>query len=41
MALLEMGGKRFTLPQGEVLLGADPGSAVPLAFPGVLPDMRN
>src|SRR5881394_119735 len=36
MALLEMGGKRFTLPQGEVLLGADPGSAVPLAFPGVL-----
>jgi len=37
MALLEMGGKRFTLPQGEVLLGADPGSAVPLAFPGVLP----
>ncbi len=37
MALLEMGGKRFTLPQGEVLLGADPGSAVPLAFPGILP----
>src|SRR5213596_1240605 len=37
MALLEMGGKRFTLPQGEVLLGADPGSAVPLVFPGVLP----
>ena len=36
MALLEMGGKRFTLPQGEVLLGADPGSAIPLAFPGVL-----
>ena len=23
MALLEMGGRRFTLPQGEVLLGAD------------------
>ncbi|HEY7193386.1 MAG TPA: FHA domain-containing protein [Gemmatimonadales bacterium] len=37
MALLEMGGKRFKLPQGEVLLGADSGSAVPLAFPGVLP----
>jgi pSer/pThr/pTyr-binding forkhead associated (FHA) protein len=37
MALLEMGGKRFSLPQGEVLLGADPGSAIPLAFPGVLP----
>ena len=37
MALLELGGKRFTLPQGEVLLGADPGSAIPLAVPGVLP----
>jgi pSer/pThr/pTyr-binding forkhead associated (FHA) protein len=37
MAVLELGGKRFTLAQGEVLLGADPGSAIPLAFPGVLP----
>ena len=37
MALLELGGKRFTLPQGDVLLGADPGSAIPLAVPGVLP----
>ena len=37
MALLEMGGRRFTLPQGEVVLGADPGSAIPLAVPGVLP----
>jgi pSer/pThr/pTyr-binding forkhead associated (FHA) protein len=37
MALLELGGKRFTLPQGEVMLGADPGSAIPLAVPGVLP----
>src|SRR5712671_420815 len=37
MALLDMGGRRFTLPQGEVLLGADPGSAIPLAVPGVLP----
>jgi len=37
MALLELGGKRFTLPQGEVLLGADPSSAIPLAVPGVLP----
>ncbi len=37
MALLEMGGRRFPLPQGEVLLGADAGSAIPLAFPGVLP----
>jgi pSer/pThr/pTyr-binding forkhead associated (FHA) protein len=37
MAVFEMGGRRFTLPQGEVLLGADPGSAIPLAVPGVLP----
>src|SRR5260370_787411 len=37
MALLEMGGRRFTLPEGEVLLGADAGSAIPLAFPGILP----
>ncbi len=37
MALLELGGKRFALPQGEVLLGADSGSAIPLAVPGVLP----
>src|SRR6267154_3066129 len=37
MALLEMGGKRFTLPQGEVLLGSESGSAIPLAFPGILP----
>lgn len=37
MALLEMGGRRFPLPQGEVLLGADPASAIPLAVPGVLP----
>jgi pSer/pThr/pTyr-binding forkhead associated (FHA) protein len=37
MALLEMGGKRFTLPQGDVILGADPSCAIPLAVPGVLP----
>src|SRR5216117_3111163 len=37
MALLEMGGRRFTLPQGEVLLGADPTCAIPLGVPGVLP----
>src|SRR5437667_2082567 len=40
MALLEMGGRggqRFPLPQGEVVLGSDPGSAIPLAVPGVLP----
>ena len=37
MALLELGGKRFTLPHGEVVLGADPGCAIPIAVPGVLP----
>lgn len=37
MALFELSGKRFTLPQGEVLLGADADSAIPLGFPGVLP----
>jgi pSer/pThr/pTyr-binding forkhead associated (FHA) protein len=37
MALLELGGKRFAIPAGEVLLGSDPGSAIPLDAPGVLP----
>ena len=37
MAVLEMAGRRFTLPQGDVLLGSDPGSAIPLTAPGVLP----
>jgi pSer/pThr/pTyr-binding forkhead associated (FHA) protein len=37
MALFELGGKRFPLPQGEVVLGANPDSAIPLAVPGVLP----
>ena len=37
MALLELGGRKFTLPQGEVLLGADPQCAIPLSGPGVLP----
>jgi pSer/pThr/pTyr-binding forkhead associated (FHA) protein len=37
MALLELGGRKFTLPQGEVLLGADPKCAIPLSGPGVLP----
>ena len=40
MALLELGGRggqKFPLPQGEVLLGADPSCAIPLAVPGVLP----
>ena len=37
MALLELGGRKFTLPQGEMLLGADPTCAIPLSGPGVLP----
>src|SRR5205809_1375813 len=40
MALLELGGRggqKFPLPQGDVLLGADPSCAIPLAVPGVLP----
>ena len=37
MALLELGARKFTLPQGEVLLGADPQCAIPLSGPGVLP----
>ena len=37
MAVLEMGGRRFTLPQGDVMLGSDPSSAIPLAVAGVLP----
>lgn len=37
MALLELGGRKFPIPAGEVLLGADPSCAIPLAVPGVLP----
>ena len=37
MALFELGGKRFPLPQGEVVLGANPDSPIPLAVAGVLP----
>lgn len=37
MALLELGGKKFSVPAGEVFLGADPSCAIPLAAPGVLP----
>lgn len=37
MALLEMGGRRFPIPAGEVLLGSDPGCAVPVTAAGVLP----
>jgi len=37
MALLELGGKKFTLPVGEVTLGSDPGCAISLAGAAVLP----
>ena len=37
MALLEMGGRKFTIPAGDVFLGSDPGCAIPLTVAGVLP----
>src|SRR6267154_1262130 len=37
MALLELGGKKFTLPVGEVTLGSDAGCAISLAGAAVLP----
>jgi pSer/pThr/pTyr-binding forkhead associated (FHA) protein len=37
MALLELGGQRFTIPVGEVTLGSDAGCAISLAGAGVLP----
>ena len=37
MALLEMGGRKFTISAGEVFLGSDPGSAIHLTATGVLP----
>ena len=37
MALLEWGGKRIPVPAGEILLGSDAGSAVPLTGAGVQP----
>src|SRR5216110_1177877 len=37
MALLELGGKRIPVPQGEVLLGSDPSCAIAVSAPGVLP----
>ena len=36
MALLEMGGKRFTIPAGEVFLGSDVACAIQLGGTGVL-----
>jgi pSer/pThr/pTyr-binding forkhead associated (FHA) protein len=37
MALLEMGGRKFTIPAGDVFLGSDPGCAINLTVAGVLP----
>src|SRR6059036_2150950 len=37
MSLLELGGKKFTIPVGEVALGSDPICAVSLTGPGILP----
>ena len=37
MALLEFAGRKYPIPAGEVLLGSDPGCAVPVTAPGVLP----
>lgn len=37
MALLEMGGRRFTIPAGDVFLGSDPGCAINVTVAGVLP----
>ncbi len=37
MALLELGGKKFTIPVGEVTLGSDVGCAISLAGAAVLP----
>src|SRR5947208_2254113 len=37
MSLLELGGKKFPLPVGEVALGSDAACAIPLTGAGVLP----
>ena len=37
MALLEMGGRKFTIPAGDVFLGSDPACAIHLTLAGVLP----
>src|SRR5260370_3236430 len=36
MSLLERGGRKFTIPVGEVPLGSDAGCAITLTGPGVL-----
>src|SRR5437879_13336929 len=37
MALLELGGKKFTIPVGEVTVGSDAGCAISLAGAAILP----
>ena len=37
MSLLELGGRKFTIPVGEVTLGSDAGCAISLSGVGVLP----
>jgi pSer/pThr/pTyr-binding forkhead associated (FHA) protein len=37
MSMLELGGRRFTIPMGEVVLGSDPQCAISLSGPGLLP----
>ena len=37
MALLELGGRKFTIPAGDVLLGSDASCTIPLSGAGVLP----
>ena len=37
MSLLELGGKQFSIPVGEVALGSDASCAIPLSGAGVLP----
>src|SRR5436853_1219220 len=37
MSLLELGGNKFTIPVGELVLGSDAGCAIPLSGAGVLP----
>src|ERR1700756_4814458 len=37
MALLELGGRPFPIPAGELVVGSDPASAILLSGPGVLP----
>ena len=37
MSLLELGGRTFAIPVGEVTLGSDAACAIPLTGAGVLP----